>query len=153
VVITQVLAEKVSDGVPGVKIKQFSGNTADTVEKIVRANTDPSKPNKILLDLRDDPGGLLPGGIAAASLFLPANSPVVSQVDRTNVPRAERTIFDGPFADGDVYRVALLVNGQTASAAEVSFRRRKRGTPRRKRGRCGGSGEPPADAGSCGRWS
>jgi len=43
----------------------------------------------------------------------------VSQIDKTSVPRTESTIAAGPFFDPEHYKITLLVNDQTASAAEV----------------------------------
>ena len=68
--ITQVLPEKVAGGVIGVKVKQFSSNTASDVEKIVEKAAGKDGVNRVLIDLRDDPGGLLAGGVEAAGLFM-----------------------------------------------------------------------------------
>ena len=74
---------------------------------------------KILIDLRGNPGGLLPGGIDCASLFLKSGDVIVSQVDKTLVKRTEKALFDGEFSDPEKYQVAILADENTASAAEV----------------------------------
>jgi carboxyl-terminal processing protease len=69
-----------------------------------------------LFDLRGNPGGLLPGGIETASLFLESNKPVVFVVSNKGVVSAEET-----FADGidTTTPITVLVDHNTASAAEV----------------------------------
>lgn len=68
----------------------------------------------IVLDLRDNPGGLLDEAVEVASAFLP-EGPVVSYDERG----AGRQTLDGS-GDGDVTTpLVVLVNGGTASAAEV----------------------------------
>ena len=72
--------------------------------------------NGLLLDLRDNPGGVLDSAIAAASMFLPADVPVLSVRGRNAADKNYRTLaaparFNMP--------LVILVNGNTASAAEV----------------------------------
>jgi carboxyl-terminal processing protease len=70
----------------------------------------------LLLDLRDNPGGVLDSAIATASMFLPADVPVLSVRGRSTPEKNYRTLaaparFNMP--------LVVLVNGNTASAAEV----------------------------------
>ena len=68
-----------------------------------------------MLDLRDNPGGLLDEAVAVASVFLDGG-PVVSY-ERRGKPSA-RTL--DAFEGGDVATpLVVLVNPSTASAAEV----------------------------------
>jgi len=69
-----------------------------------------------VIDVRNNPGGLLPGGTDTAGLFLEANKPLVFVVDKKGVVDAQSTFQDGVVLDSPV---AVVVNGNTASAAEV----------------------------------
>lgn len=68
----------------------------------------------LVLDLRDDPGGLLDEAVGTASAFLDGG-PVVSYVHRGDPPRRMDASGDGDIATP----LVVLVNGGTASAAEV----------------------------------
>jgi carboxyl-terminal processing protease len=70
----------------------------------------------IVLDLRDNPGGLLDEAVEAASALLPAGTPVVSYAGKDGKP----TVLKASGADPDtVTPIAVLVDGATASAAEI----------------------------------
>jgi len=68
----------------------------------------------IVLDLRDDPGGLLDEAVETASAFL-ASGPVVSYVQRGHAPVVLNALGGGNV----VTPLVVLVDGGTASAAEI----------------------------------
>lgn len=104
------------DGKVGVvRIKNFSGTTADTVKEQLEDLKKKGAKN-IVLDLRGNPGGLLPGGVDTASLFLEANKPVVFVADKNGVVDAQSTFKDGIDLETPL---VILVDRNTASAAEV----------------------------------
>ncbi len=98
-----------------IRIKSFSGTTGVTVKEAFQ-DLKKKGANSILFDLRSNPGGLLPGGVETASLFLEANKPVVYVVSNKGVVSAEETFQDG--FDTDT-KLTILVDHNTASAAEV----------------------------------
>lgn len=69
----------------------------------------------VVLDLRDNPGGLLDEAVEAASALLPAGSPVVSYENKGGQPTVLRASGNPDL----VTPVAVLVDGATASAAEI----------------------------------
>jgi carboxyl-terminal processing protease len=70
----------------------------------------------VVIDLRDNPGGLLDEAVEAASALLPAGSPVVSYAGKDG----KATVLRASGAEPDtVTPVAVLVDGATASAAEI----------------------------------
>ena len=98
-----------------VRIKVFPGTTAETVKEAL-VQLQKKGATKIVLDVRDNVGGLLPGGVETAGLFLPQNTPVVYVVDKKGIVDAQSTYQDGIYLDQPL---VVVVNGGTASAAEV----------------------------------
>ena len=98
-----------------IRIKNFSGTTADTVAKQM-ADLQKRGAQQLVLDCRGNPGGLLPGGVDTAALFLPANQPVVFVVNKLGVVDAQSTLAEGVNLEQPL---VVLVDGNTASAAEV----------------------------------
>jgi carboxyl-terminal processing protease len=98
-----------------VRVKSFSGTTAASVKSEIE-NLKKKGAKAFAIDLRGNPGGLLPGGVDTASLFLEANKPIVFVVNKNGVVDAQSTFSDGIDLDDPL---ALLVDGGTASAAEV----------------------------------
>lgn len=114
--VRSYMSDKPGVGKVGViRIKNFSGTTAETVKTELESLKKKGAQN-IVLDLRGNPGGLLPGGVDTASLFLEANKPVVFVVNKKGVVDAQSTLTDG--IDLDI-PLTLLVDKNTASAAEV----------------------------------
>jgi carboxyl-terminal processing protease len=68
----------------------------------------------LVLDLRDDPGGLLDEAVETASAFLDGG-PVVSYEQRNSSPRVLRALGRGDTG----LPLVVLVDGGTASAAEI----------------------------------
>lgn len=79
----------------------------------------------IILDMRNNAGGLLEGAVQTANLFLPPGKIVVFNVGKDELPRAQQTLpgainIDAytEFPDMST-KLYILVNENTASAAEV----------------------------------
>jgi carboxyl-terminal processing protease len=70
----------------------------------------------LVLDLRDDPGGVLQAAVDVCDLFI-AHGAIVTMRDRNHrVMRSFRASGKAPFTD---LPVAVLVNGRSASASEI----------------------------------
>lgn len=112
--VTSVLSY-LSNKIGVIRIKSFSGTTAELVND---AWTELKKKGAtaFLIDLRGNPGGLLTGGVDAASLFLEANKPIVFTVNKNGIVDAQQTLAPGIDLDDPL---VLFVDGNTASAAEV----------------------------------
>jgi carboxyl-terminal processing protease len=103
------------DRIGYLRINSFADNTnqemAATVERLVADHV-----RGLILDLRNNPGGLLDAGVAVADMFLDSGVIVTT---RSRGGRIKRTYT----ADGKVLLpnipIAVLVNQYTASAAEI----------------------------------
>ena len=71
----------------------------------------------LLLDLRGNPGGLLDQGVAVSELFLDPGQDVVAT--RGRAPNTTRTFRDAKPQLWPTLPIVVLVNGGTASAAEI----------------------------------
>lgn len=101
-----------------VEISSFNAETtASVMQSVYRAKRKRGIPLRgIVLDLRDNPGGLLHQAVRIADLFLEKGR-IISTHGRH---RDSIQVFDatsGDIADG--LPIAVLVNGQSASAAEI----------------------------------
>ncbi|MBZ5583069.1 MAG: PDZ domain-containing protein [Acidobacteriia bacterium] len=70
----------------------------------------------LILDLRNNPGGLLTAAIQTASLFLEPDDKILTVRGRNVPEKSERVPSDAaPYG----CRLAILINGKTASASEI----------------------------------
>ncbi|HUP05343.1 MAG TPA: S41 family peptidase [Bryobacteraceae bacterium] len=105
----------VEPGIAYVRILQFGEGTGkeleDGLKRLGEGNI-----NGLILDLRDNPGGLLNEGVAVADHFLAKSQLIVSQHGRAS---AERPYVAREGNHGRDYPIVALVNRGTASAAEI----------------------------------
>ena len=109
-------SEKTVDGkkVAYIKIRQFGDDTeslfAEAAKEVIK-----NKPDGIILDLRNDPGGYLETSVNIASYFI-KDGVIVSEKGRNDNSKDYRSTGSGTLKD---YKVAVLVNGGSASASEI----------------------------------
>jgi carboxyl-terminal processing protease len=105
----------IEPGVAYVKILQFGEGAGkeleDGLKRLGEANI-----KGLVLDLRDNPGGLLNEGVAVADHFLDKNQLIVSQHGRAS---AEKPYMARNGNHGRSYPIVALVNRGSASAAEI----------------------------------
>jgi carboxyl-terminal processing protease len=95
-----------------IRIKEF---TQDTVPSLVAAIRSLGAPRGVVLDLRDNPGGLLTAAVGVADLFL-RQGVIVKKAGREGQPEVYRAHAEGTLDD---LPLVVLINEQTASAAEI----------------------------------
>ncbi len=105
------------DGIFVIKLYSFSANSAnlfrDAVKKFADSHTD-----KLLLDLRGNPGGYLDSAISMASWFLPSGKTVVTEDYGTDIkPEVFRSRGYNVFTDK--LKFVILIDGGSASASEI----------------------------------
>lgn len=96
-----------------IKLSQFSANATEEVEKAVK-NLEKEGAKGYILDLRNNPGGLLQAGIEIARLFLDQGT-IVYTVNRQGMLGSFESV-DSAITDAPL---VLLVNKGTASASEI----------------------------------
>lgn len=121
----QVIETLLVDGMAIVRLPAFQNNSR---EKLLQGLIDLDAPVKgVLLDMRDNPGGVLASAVSVASLFM-TNTDVVQVKGRQS---DSRTLSTQGAALLDTMPVVVLQNRYSASAAEVlasSLQAQKRAT-------------------------
>ncbi len=108
-----VTVERLAGGISRIAVTAFTRGVGREVAQAM-ATESARRPRGVVLDLRDDPGGLLDEAVSVASVFLDGG-PVVSY-ERRGTKARTLDAFEG----GDTATpLVVLVNPATASAAEV----------------------------------
>jgi len=97
-----------------IRLGQFNAKAADDIKDAIKSLSKKGA-TSFVLDLRDNPGGLLDQAVKVSSLFV--DSGVIVRVDERGKPETEfrtsgRTATDAP--------VVVLINGNSASASEIA---------------------------------
>jgi carboxyl-terminal processing protease len=113
-----VRGEMLEAGYVYVRISQFSETTGDdlntSLKDLRKHNGAPLK--GLVLDLRDNPGGVLEAAVAVADAFLDSGV-IVTAKGRTPDSKFEMDATPGDVLNGAP--IVVLVNGGSASAAEI----------------------------------
>ena len=102
-----------------IRITSFNEQTTDGLRKAVGAITKEIPPEKIagyVIDLRNNPGGLLDQAVSVASAFM-ARGEVVSTRGRTSEETQRFVARGGDLTHGKP--LVVLINGGSASASEI----------------------------------
>lgn len=104
-----------SNGILVLKVSAFQGQTAAQIQEAISNYQKTSQLQAVLLDLRDNPGGLLSAAVEIADLFLD-NGMIVSTRGRGEPEQRYQALSPAAYP---TVRVAVLLNHYSASAAEV----------------------------------
>ncbi len=111
--VPNIESELLEAGVGYIKLESFNQNAVDEIRAALE-DLDAQGAKGYVLDLRNNPGGLLSSSIDVSSLFI-TDGVIVSVEDRTGEAQRHRatgkTATDAP--------VVVLVNGNSASASEI----------------------------------
>jgi carboxyl-terminal processing protease len=129
--VQSVKSKMIEPGYAWVRVSQFQEATAENMVRQIDTLFKQGQIKGLVLDLRNDPGGLLHGAVAISAAFLPAKTLVVSTDGRTEdarkkfyaapddyARRGEDVLKSLPAAVKSVPMV-VLVNGGSASASEI----------------------------------
>jgi carboxyl-terminal processing protease len=113
-----VRAEMLESGYAYVRISQFSETTGDdlnaALKNLRKHNGTPLK--GLVLDMRDNPGGVLEAAVSVADTFLDSGV-IVTAKGRTPDSKFEMSATPGDALNGAP--IVVLVNGGSASASEI----------------------------------
>lgn len=126
--VQSVKAKELPDGIGYIRISQFQEHTEEDLAKALNKFQKDHHLKGLVLDLRNNPGGLLDAAVGVCGLFLPANTLVVSTKGRTedsnrefftgqplpNLPVTEK----GP-EEAKTVPIVVLINPSSASASEI----------------------------------
>ena len=133
--IQSVKSKLLEPGYAYFRVSQFQEHTGETlaaaIQNLYKQNQGAMK--GIVLDLRNDPGGLLNGAVAVSAAFLPKNALVVYTDGRTEdakmrLSASPENYLRGRLKDDYLNRLppeiksvpmVVLVNGGSASASEI----------------------------------
>ncbi|WP_103027733.1 S41 family peptidase [Salinibacter altiplanensis] len=100
-----------------VKLERFTRDAPAAVEAALDGLRDTGPLRGVVLDLRDNPGGLLRAAVRITALFVPQGTAVVSTRGRSDDTAKSYTTDRAPLLPEEP--VVVLVNGQSASASEI----------------------------------
>jgi carboxyl-terminal processing protease len=130
--VQSVKSKMIEPGYGWVRVSQFQESTTEHLVRHLSNLYKQGELKGLVLDLRNDPGGLLYGAVAISSAFLPAKALVVSTDGRTE--DAKKKFFATPDdylrgmredvltklpAGAKTVPMVVLVNGGSASASEI----------------------------------
>ena len=114
--IESTLSMKFDDGVGYLRIAEFSAKTTDDVAAALK-KLKKDGATSLILDLRNDPGGLLSAAVEVSSMFLGENKLVVYTQGRKSDSRQDFTA--AAKAPYPALPLVVLINGGSASGSEI----------------------------------
>src|SRR5215468_9491260 len=114
--IKSVRWTKLKDDIGYVKLRSFHKTTEEELEEALR-DLGEQQIKALVLDLRNNPGGLLEQAIAVANVFLEGGQLIVYTKGR--LPNQNMKGFAKSDGFHVTYPVAVLINGGSASASEI----------------------------------
>lgn len=133
IIQVQSVKSKMLDGGYGyIRITQFQERTGENLVEAYNQLDNSKSLNGLVIDLRNDPGGLLNAAIGVSAAFLPRNAVVVSTDGRTSDSKRELVARSEDYLrarESDYLRdlnesaksvpIVVLVNAGSASASEI----------------------------------
>lgn len=105
---------EIRNGIGYIKLDMFNANTVEYMRKAVD-EMDKNKVTKIVLDLRDNPGGEANMAVMTAGMFVPKG--LITKLDFKDENRPDELYYS--FLEEPKYKLAVLVNKMSASASEI----------------------------------
>mgnify|MGYP002791990752 FL=1 len=127
-----VKMQKLDGGFGYIRISQFQERTTEDLAKYLNELAEAKSLKGLVLDLRNDPGGLLQAAIGVSAAFLPANTDVVSTKGRAPQSDYVFKAIESDYRSGNAVRaladltplaktvpIVVLINSSSASASEI----------------------------------
>ncbi len=130
--VKSVKSKSLSEGLGYIRISQFQERTTEDLVKAINEFEKSDSLKGLVLDLRNDPGGLLQAAIGVSAAFLPSNTDVVSTKGRTAESAYVFKSIEADYRSGNAVRalagvtersktvpMVVLINSGSASASEI----------------------------------
>ena len=114
--IKSVKSKVLKDEVGYVRLTSFNDNSSDQLKEIIKDFKNNKNINKYILDLRNNPGGLLTQAIRITDFFLD-NGEIVSTKSKKKSDNRKWFAKKGDLINGDT--LIVLINYGSASASEI----------------------------------
>ena len=114
--VKSVKSELIDDKVGYIRLTSFNENSADQIKDIVKKFKKENNIDKYILDLRNNPGGLLSQAIRISDFFLD-NGEIVATKGRQSNENRKWFAKKGDIINGET--LLVLINYGSASAAEI----------------------------------
>jgi carboxyl-terminal processing protease len=114
--VASVRQRLLEDGYGYIRIAQFQSSTGDEVEEAVDKLTEEGKLQGLILDLRNNPGGVLQSAVEVSDVFMNGGL-IVYTSGRLSNADLRFSASEPDFTDG--VPLVVLVNEGTASASEI----------------------------------
>ena len=116
--IPLIESKQLDGGIFDIALYNFGANSApqfaSAIEKFLKTGDD-----KLIIDLRDNPGGYLDASVDIASMFLPQGQKIVTENFGGNQKDHVYTSKGFGFVDPNKVKIVILVNKGSASASEI----------------------------------
>ena len=114
--IKSVKSKILENNIGYVRLTSFNDNSSDQLEEIIKDYKNNNNIDKYILDLRNNPGGLLNQAIRITDFFLD-NGEIVSTKSKKKFDNRKWFAKKGDLIDGDT--LLILINYGSASASEI----------------------------------
>lgn len=111
--VETVFSEMLPGDIGKIEIRQFAMNTGERFGEEL-ATLEEQGMKGLIIDVRNNPGGVLPVVVSVTEPFIRSGEPIVQIEDRSG--EREQTVSKG---SGKPYPLAVLINKGSASASEV----------------------------------
>ncbi len=109
-----LIISRLTDEIALVEIKQFTAKLSDKLkDELIKLKDEGFQ--KLIIDLRNNPGGVFAESLRMVELFLPAKRILLRTFQRAQKLQNYVSVNTQPFE----FDIAILVNSQTASSAEI----------------------------------
>lgn len=105
------------DGTGYINLKSFTDKSAQEVKEAFEDLRNNQHIKSLILDLRNNGGGVLEGAVQIVGMFVPKGSEVIST--KGKIKQWDRTYRTSTDPIDTVMPMAVLINGSSASAAEI----------------------------------
>ena len=114
--VQSVKSEIIDKNIGYIRLTSFNDNSSDQIEKQIKKLKKDKNLNSFILDLRNNPGGLLSQAIKISDFFL-ENGEIVSTKSRKKSENRKWFAKKGDITDGKT--LLVLINYGSASASEI----------------------------------